>query len=155
MTALKRFYTRGEAPEAGFARTATLAVAAVFLLVGILGFVPLANTDFDQLAFAGPHSDAKLLGLFTVSVLHNAVHLLFAVAGFVMARTGRLARAYLLGGGAVYLGLWLYGLVVDEHSWANFVPVNDADDWLHLGLAAGMLLLGWFAAPGVRERRLP
>jgi hypothetical protein len=25
---------------------------------------------------------------------------------------------------------------------ANFVPVNSADNWLHLGLGVGMLLLG-------------
>ena len=28
------------------------------------------------------------------------------------------------------------------HSDANFLPVNTNDNWLHLGLGAGMVLLG-------------
>ena len=70
------------------------------------------------------------------------VHLVFGVAGLLMARTYATARAYLLVGGLVYLGLWVYGLLIDHGSPANFVPVNSADNWLHLGLGAVMLLLG-------------
>jgi hypothetical protein len=92
--------------------------------------------------FAGPESDAKLLGIFTVSVLHNIVHLLFGVAGLIMGRTVAGARAFLIGGGVIYVLLWLYGLLVDRNSDANFVPFNDADDWLHLGLAIVMIGLG-------------
>ena len=90
--------------------------------------------------FAGHESDAKLLGIFEVSILHNIVHLLFGVAGLAMARTWDSARTYLIGGGAVYLVLWIYGLVINHESAANFVPVNDADNWLHFVL--GVALLG-------------
>jgi hypothetical protein len=41
-----------------------------------------------------------------------------------------------VGGGAIYTVLFLYGMVVDGDGDADFVPVNTADDWLHLGLAA-------------------
>ncbi|WP_410596099.1 DUF4383 domain-containing protein [Amycolatopsis sp. lyj-23] len=119
-----------------------MAVAAVFLLVGILGFIPGATAHYDELSFAGHHSMAMLLGLFMVSVLHNIVHLLFGVAGFVLARTHRGARGFLIGGGIVYLVLWIYGLVIDQMSAANFVPVNTADNWLHFGLGVGMIALG-------------
>jgi hypothetical protein len=44
--------------------------------------------------------------------------------------------------GAIYLVLWLYGLVVGQNSAANFIPVNGADDWLHLVLGLGMIALG-------------
>jgi hypothetical protein len=117
-------------------------VAATFALVGILGFIPGITTDYDTMTFAGHESDAKLLGIFEVSVLHNIVHLLFGAAGFVLARTVSGARAYLIGGGAVYFLLWIYGLLIDHESGANFVPVNDADNWLHLVLAIGMIGLG-------------
>lgn len=123
-------------------RGAALAVAAVFLLVGVLGFVPGFTSDLDRITFAGPGSGAHLIGVFHVSVLHNLVHLLFGAVGLAMARTASAARAFLIGGGAVYLVLWLYGLVVDKAATANFVPVNAADDWLHLGLGAGMVALG-------------
>jgi hypothetical protein len=120
---------------------AALAVGAVFLLVGLLGFVPGITSNFDQLAFAGHHSEALLLGLFQVSVLHNVVHLLFGAAGIVLARTIGGARSYLLYGGIIYLVLWVYGLVIDQDSAGNFVPLNGADNWLHLLLGIGMIAL--------------
>lgn len=121
---------------------AALAVGAVFLLVGILGFIPGITTGYDTLTFAGHHSEAALLGIFQVSVLHNIVHLLFGVAGILMARTASSSFLYLVAGGAVYLVLWVYGLLIDHHSAANFVPVNTADNWLHFVLGVGMVGLG-------------
>jgi hypothetical protein len=130
---------------------AAAAVGAVFLVVGILGFIPGVTTNYGSMEFGGHHSDAKLLGIFEVSILHNIVHLLFGVAGLALARSWDGARAYLLGGGAVYLVLWVYGLLVGHESSANFVPVNDADNWLHLLLGLGMVALGFLL--GKRDRR--
>jgi hypothetical protein len=121
---------------------AATVVAVVFLLVGILGFVPGITTNYDQLMVAGHHSESLLLGLFQVSILHNIVHMLFGVAGLVLARTATGARNYLVFGGAIYLVLWVYGLVIDFDSAANFVPLNTADNWLHLILGIGMVALG-------------
>jgi hypothetical protein len=123
-------------------QTAATVVAGTFLLVGVLGFIPGVTTDYDSMTFAGHESNAQLLGIFQVSILHNIVHLLFGIAGFVLATSWSGARAYLIGGGAIYLVLWIYGLVIDHQSTANFVPLNDADNWLHLVLGAGMLGLG-------------
>jgi hypothetical protein len=134
-------------------QTAALTVAAVFLLVGVLGFIPGITTDYSSMTFAGHHSDAKLLGVFEVSVLHNIVHLLFGLAGLAMARTVSGARTYLIGGGAVYLVLWLYGLVIGQDTAANFVPLNPADDWLHLFLGLGMIALGLLTTRRSIDRR--
>jgi Domain of unknown function (DUF4383) len=125
----------------------------VFLLVGILGFVPGVTTDYDQLTFAGPMSGAMLLGLFAVSILHNIVHLAFGVAGLVLARTASGARNYLIVGGVVYAVIWIYGLVTDPMSSANFVPLNTADNWLHLILAVAMIALGVFLGRNVVRHR--
>jgi hypothetical protein len=119
-----------------------MAVGAVFVLVGILGFVPGITSSYSDMGFAGHTSGAKLLGIFQVSILHNIVHLLFGVAGLAAARTASGARAFLVGGGVVYLVLWIYGLVVGHDSAANFVPVNTADNWLHLVLGVAMIGLG-------------
>jgi Domain of unknown function (DUF4383) len=116
-------------------------IGVVFLLVGVLGFIPGITTNFGDLSLAGHHSDARLFGLFQVSILHNIVHLLFGIAGLAMARTAAQARTYLVFGGAI-LVLFVYGLIVGQESAANFVPVNTADDFLHLILGIGMIGLG-------------
>ena len=127
---------------AGFLRLAAGSVGLGFLIVGILGFVPGVTTDYDQMTFAGHHSGAKLLGIFEVSVLHNLVHVAFGIAGLALANRPRPAALYLVVGGVVYALLWVYGLAVDHQSSANFVPLNSADNWLHLALAVVMLALG-------------
>ena len=111
----------------------------VFLLVGIAGFVPGVTTSlYDGLEFAGDEGNAELLGLFQVSVLHNIVHGLFGVAGLALAATASGARTFLLGGGAVYVALWLLGIV----GGADWIPANSADNWLHLAFGLGMIGLG-------------
>lgn len=136
-------------------RLIALAVGAVFLLVGVLGFVPGITTGADQIAFAGVSSEAMLLGVFHVSVLHNVVHLLFGVAGIAASRSARSSVAYLVIGGIVYLVLWVYGLVAVDHHSANVVPLNDADNWLHLALGVGMLGLGAWGRRAWRGHALP
>ncbi|MFI5486310.1 DUF4383 domain-containing protein [Micromonospora echinaurantiaca] len=138
----------GKAPV----RRAATIVSWVFVLVGLLGFVPGITSNYGDLGFAGHQSDAMLLGVFQVSVLHNLVHLLFGVVGLALARTIAGARTYLIGGGAIYLVLWLYGLVVDHDSGANFIPLNNAVNWLHLFLGVGMIALGLLTTRGAARR---
>jgi hypothetical protein len=128
------------------AQTLALVFGAAFLAAGILGFIPGITSNYDELSFAGTDSDAELLGIFEVSILHNIVHILFGV-GILMARTHEGALNYLLGAGVIYSVLFVYGLFVGSNSDANFVPINNADDWLHLVLALG-LLGGYFVSRG-------
>lgn len=123
-------------------RTIATVVGAVFVLVGIAGFVPGLTTGYDDLRFAGHESEAELLDLFQVSILHNVTHLALGLVGLAMARRTSSAVAYLVGGGLVYLALWVWGLSVDHGSDANLIPLNDADNWLHLALGLGMVVLG-------------
>ncbi|MFE9645058.1 DUF4383 domain-containing protein [Streptomyces sp. NPDC006365] len=118
---------------------AAILVGSVFLLAGILGFIPGITTSYSDMEFASHESGAKLFGIFQISILHNLVHLAFGVAGLALARTASGAYSYLLGGGAVYLVLWIYGLAVGRDSDANFVPLNTADDWLHFALGIAMI----------------
>jgi hypothetical protein len=123
-------------------------VGVVFLLVGVLGFIPGITTHYGDLSFAGHDSGAKLLGIFQVSILHNIVHLLFGVVGLALAKTADGARNFLVGGGAVYLVLWLLG-VVGAGDW---IPSNTADNWLHFVLGLGMIGLGFVASRGTMRR---
>ena len=142
MTAYSADQTAGRSVGRTNVQKAALAVGIMFLLIGVLGFIPGITSNFDQFEFATADSKALLLGLFQVSILHNIVHLLFGVLGLAMARSVSGARTYLVFGGIVYLVLFLYGLLVGQESAANFVPLNLADDFLHLFLGIGMILLG-------------
>lgn len=141
----------------GYAKSAiqktALVVGIVFLLVGIAGFIPGVTHSADHLHGAGADSEALLLGVFQVSVLHNFVHLLFGIAGIAAAARARASRMYLIVGGVIYLVVWVYGLIAVNNDQLNFLPVNDADNWLHLGLGIGMILLGIFVARPARVDR--
>jgi hypothetical protein len=138
-------------PEPG--RLASAVAGAVFLLVGVLGFIPGVTTGYDGITFAGHESTAALFGVFSVSVLHNLVHVAFGVAGLALATTARGARVFLVGGGLVYLALFAYGLTVDRD--ADVLPVNDADNWLHLVLAVGLLALAFLVGTPRRPTNTP
>jgi Domain of unknown function (DUF4383) len=133
---------RATTPKYMAVQGAALIVAGGFLVIGVLGFIPGVTTDYGLLGWAGHHSGAKLFGVFAVSGLHNIVHLVFGVVGLRLSCSYAAARAYLIGGGLAYLALWLYGLLIDHGSSANFVPANGASNWLHFGLGGAMVLLG-------------
>jgi 4-hydroxybenzoate polyprenyltransferase len=128
-------------PKVMAVQGAAMLIATAFLMLGVLGFIPGATSHLDQLQWAGHHSSAKLFGMFTVSALHNVVHLASGVVGFIFARTYAASRAYLLAGGLAYLALWIYGIVLDQRSALNILPLNNAGNWLHFGLGAVMVLL--------------
>ncbi|MBB3602192.1 hypothetical protein FHT40_001825 [Mycolicibacterium sp. BK556] len=111
-------------------QVAALLVAAAFVLIAIAGFIP------------GLTVRGELFGVFRMSVLHNVAHLVFGVAGLLLARTFACARAYLIGGGLIYLGLWVYGLLADPSALPNILPLNNADNWLHLSIGVVMTVLG-------------
>ncbi|MDO9496936.1 MAG: DUF4383 domain-containing protein [Nocardioides sp.] len=146
-------HTDAHTDHGKLARNLAMVTGGVFLLVGVLGFVPGITTNYDSMEFAGHESGAKLLGIFQVSVLHNLVHLLFGLAGLAMARKATTAINYLIGGGVIYFVLFLYGLFVGHDDDANFVPLNDADNWLHLILSLAMVAMGIAGRRALADRR--
>jgi hypothetical protein len=135
--------------ERTLAQNLALLFGVAFLGAGILGFIPGITTNYGDMTFAGTDSGAELLGIFQVSILHNIVHLLFG-AGILLSRTHEGALNFLLGAGVIYVVLFVYGLFVGNADDANFVPINNADDWLHIVLAVG-LLGSYFVARGRTE----
>jgi hypothetical protein len=132
--------------ERSAVQTVALLVGIVFLAVGILGFIPGITTNYGDMAFAGDDSASELLGIFPVSILHNIVHLLFGVAGIALSRTWDGARTFLVGGGAIYLLLWILGLI----GGLEWLPANDVDHWLHFALGVGMIGAGVVTTRGDR-----
>jgi hypothetical protein len=122
-----------------------------FVVAGVAGFVPGVVDHYEQLGWWKNGSGAQLLGVFQVSILRNLAYIGFGTLGLLMARTPASARAYLSGGGAVVLALGVYGLLINRTGDANVVPVDRADDWLHIGVGIAMTYAGLAAAlPGLR-----
>ena len=121
------------------AQTLALVFGIVFLLVGILGFIPGITEDAPG-SFAGEDSEGSIFGVFQTSILHNLAHLAFGI-GILAARKHDTALTYLLVGGIAYVGLFLLGIL----GVMDWLPADDTDDWLHLVLGVA-LLGGWYVA---------
>jgi hypothetical protein len=116
-----------------------LAIGAVYVLVGLVGF---AVTGFD--GFAAPEGDL-LLGIFEINPLHNVVHILIGAAG--LALWNRLDRARVFGWllAVGYGAVFVYGLfVAGSDQPANFLALNQGDNGLHIFSAlAGLAIALW------------
>ncbi len=124
---------------------------AIYLLVGILGFIPpLVMGPGLSSPFRG-----LLLGLFAVSWLHSLAHLLIGVAGLATYRNPDAARAYALVVGVVYAVLFVLGLIFGVMFLGALLPLNGWDNALHL-LTALIAFGAYFAsreAPGTASPR--
>lgn len=111
-------------------KTVAMVFGVVFLLVGILGFVP------------GITSSGKLLGIFEVDTLHNIIHLLSGVLALGLGSMGgSYGKMYLVGFGAVYALVAVVGLVQGD-TVLGLIDVNAADNILHVVLAVALLGAG-------------
>jgi Domain of unknown function (DUF4383) len=115
-------------------KTAAILFGVVFLLVGILGFVPAAT------------SNEMLLGTFHVNFAHNLVHLasgvIFLLCG--MAGAGASSTFFKIFG-IVYALVAVLGFYYKDEAIFGLISNNMPDVWLHVALAAVMLLLGFGA----------
>jgi hypothetical protein len=118
------------------------AVGWVFLLFGVMGFIPLFTPGFSGISFAGNDTTAELFGIFEISVLSNLIHLVFGVLGLIMGWMVGASIRYLLIGGVFFGLLGLYGIIVPDSSTADFLPANWPIGLLHLGLGVLMVVLG-------------
>ena len=106
---------------------------AVYLLVGLLGFVV---TGFSS--FAGTNTGDNLI-VFEVNPLHNIVHLAIGALLIVSSKNVAAAKGSNTAVGAVYLLVGIIGLFVLDSS-ANILALNGADNVLHF--ASAIVLLG-------------
>jgi hypothetical protein len=115
------------------ARLYATLVGGVLVIAGIVGF-------FYSASFGGPGEVDDVLGLLSVNAWHNVFHIATGAIGLLVASMGA-ARRYALWLGILYLGVAAWGFVLgDGESILGFLPVNTADDFLHLAL--GLLGVG-------------
>jgi hypothetical protein len=100
---------------------------ATFVLAGLFGFVPNSVVSPD--------------GLFAVNAMHNLVHILTGVAFLAGAQIGY-ARKTTIGIGVYYVAVTLIGFLTRGDMLLGLIHINDADRWLHAGLAVAILSAG-------------
>lgn len=116
------------------ARLYAAVLGAVFVLVGILGFL----------------GDTKLFGIFEVNTVHNLIHLVSGAVALLAAWRGLgYARLYARVFGAIYALVTILGLVLGGDI-LGIIHVNAADNALHALIAIATLLVG-FAPLSARD----
>ena len=117
-----------------------LIVGATLVLVGILGF--LAESKFDTAMGGDPGQlDGENFLLFEVNGWHNVVHILSGLFLLAMSRRHDTAKTGALAFGLIYAVVTVIGLV-DGKDILGILPVNPADNVLHIALTAAALLVG-------------
>lgn len=111
----------------GLARTVAAVFGAIYVLVGIVGFV----------------LQSPLLGLFEVNALHNIVHILLGAILLYGSMSFAAAVQTTRGVGAVLLILGILGFVIPDG--LGIVPLGGNDIWLHLATGAILLATGFMA----------
>ena len=121
-------------------------IGVLFLIVGILGFIPVFISSPHPNAVPGLFADGGyglLLGLFPVNWIHNLVHLGVGIAG--LASVGSVSKTIGFARGLT----WFYGIlavmgVIPPLSMAfGLVPLHGWDVWLHGGTAAFAAYYGY------------
>lgn len=112
-----------------------LVFGATLLLVGILGFI--ANASFG----AGGDVNGSDFIIFEVNGWHNLVHIASGLVGLALWRSPTSARTFALAFGAVYAIVTLLGFV-DGNDVLGLIPVDAADNVLHLAISAAGILAG-------------
>jgi hypothetical protein len=145
-----------------------LILGIIFLLIGIMGFIPALVTSEVHTPAAGPTGTVdgvpgrpgdgvgegatmehgRLLGLFPVNALHNLAHLAFGIWGIVAYRRWDSARLYARATAIIYGVLTIMGLIPGLNTLFGLMPIHGNDVWLHALIAIAAAYFGF--AP-VRE----
>lgn len=135
------------------ARSFALIAGIVYLGAGLLGLMPgmlmPAPANAPPIAFDVMYG--RVLGLFTVNMLHTAVHLVIGAWG-LWAYMGNASPTFYAKSLAVIFGLLaVMGLIPGLNTLFGLVPLYGHDVWLHLGTAAIAAYFGWSQQTGERR----
>lgn len=118
------------------AKKVSLILGVVFVLVGLLGFVP------NPLVGEG--------GFFHTDLVHNLVHLIIGIVLLVMMSKPAAGLTVKVVG-IVYLVVAILGFLMvgsETGKLIGLIEVNGADNWLHLVLGVVIVILGWTVCKG-------
>ena len=109
-----------------------------FIAAGIIGFIPNPLVSPD--------------GIFEVNTMHNLVHLLTgAVFLATLFGSEQAVKITLKVIGVMYTGVAILGFFIEGHLLLGFIHINEADKWLHAGLAVVILAVA-FGLPKLQKQ---
>jgi hypothetical protein len=117
-------------------KTIATLFGAIYVLVGILGFIPALGGSTGM-------TPGTLLGVASVNVLHNIVHLIIGLAGLSGGRTEAGAAAFGKTFGIILLVIGLLGFV--QPNLFGILPIGGYDIWIHLITGAILAYAGFTA----------
>jgi hypothetical protein len=123
------------------ARTVAAVLGVVYLLVGVLGFLPAVVTGGSVADM--PSASGSLIGIFPINALHNVVHMAIGAAllyGAMATPTAILVSRVI---GIVYLVVGIAGLVSADGF--GLLPLGGPDIFLHLATGAVLAYIGFMA----------
>ena len=134
-----------------------LVFGLVFLIAGILGFIPALLTPPPS---GGPPVAVTsyygyLFGLFPVNALHNLVNVIIGLWGIAAWRTFAMARAYSRSVAVIFAVLTVFGLIPGLNTLFGLVPLFSHDVWLHAVAAIVSAYFGWAPVRSVSTAHEP
>jgi len=122
-----------------------LVFGLLFLIAGILGFIPSLLTPAPS---EGPPMAVNsyygyLFGLFPVNLVHNLVHMALGLWGIAAWRNFSMSRIYARSVAVIYVVLTVLGLMPGLDTLYGIVPLYSNDVWLHAVSAIVAAYFGW------------
>jgi hypothetical protein len=111
------------------AKTAALVLGFVFIIVGVLGYVPNP--------IVGPS------GIFVTNTVHNLIHIGSGIVLLLGAYSSLGSSVALKIIGVVYAIVAVLGFLMPGDMMLGMVAMNGADRWLHVVLAIVILYAGF------------
>lgn len=126
----------------------SLLFGAVFLVLGIVGFIPAFHTTPPP---GAPHlaqsaSYGYLFGVFPINAWHNVINIVVGLAGMVAGASFSLARGYCVLIFFLFGVLAIMGFLPEANTFWGWVPLFSGDTWLHAAASLAAGLVGYVAA---------
>ncbi len=137
------------------ARNFALIAGIIYIVVGVLGFVPplLSSPPPGAPSLRIPAAYGYLFGLFPVNVLHSLVHLAIGIWGVIAWRTFGAARTFAASLAIIFGVLTILGLIPQLNTLFGIVPLFSHDIWLHALTAVIAAYFGFARGDVMEETR--
>lgn len=135
--------------------TFALILGIAYLLIGVMGLVPLflVPPPIDAPATHFTLLYGYLLGLFPVNLLHSVLHIAIGALG-ISASSGRINPIRYARDVAIAFGvLAIMGMFPGLNTVMGIMPVYGHDVWLHGLTAAAAAYFGWREPISAKDRR--